>query len=175
MPAGIRQVCKLVRQAEHQNGGNSVEMKCVLCVKGIAAPQRQLTIAVQCFSAARPFSFSRENRNSDSCIKFRKHYVDQESTTVARYGSQVISFQLCVVYVPGDIKTSATRTDSSRGCPRFWSVCSLQAHKHTPLVPSLGLQPILSAARKLCDSGLLPMTPLTTVLPPQKPVSLVRL
>lgn len=54
---------------------------CVLRVKGIAAPQLQLTVAVQCFSAARLFSFSRENRNSDSYIKFRKQYVDQESAT----------------------------------------------------------------------------------------------
>lgn len=92
---------KLERPAEHQAGGNCGN-ECVCREWGVAAPQLQLSIAVQCFCPARPFSFSSKSRNPNSYIACSKQYVGQENITVARYGSQVVSFQpLCRVCFRG--------------------------------------------------------------------------
>lgn len=126
-PAGTRQACKLVRQAEHQiigNGGNCVEIKCACLLKGVAPPWLQPTAAVQdCrFSTAKHFSFSRESRNPDSYVKFsnlkNSKWVKKPSLWLDMDHGLFIC-NLCVVCIVEDVKASDVKTVSLRGCSRF--------------------------------------------------------
>ena len=72
-----------------------MEIKCMPCPNGLAAPQLQPTVVVQecMFSAARPFSFSRESRNPDSYVKF----PSQKNSMWVKKASLCLCFPLRVL------------------------------------------------------------------------------
>lgn len=68
MPTETRQTCELVRQSRHKiigNGGKYMEIQCMPCLNGLAAPQFQPTVLQEGrFSTARPFIFFKGKQKS---------------------------------------------------------------------------------------------------------------
>ena len=162
MPTETRQTCEPVRQARHKiigNGGKYMEIHCLPCLNGLAAPQLQPTVLQEGrFTTARPFIFF-QGKTEIWILKTSqfKKYVGQESITVVRYWPWLWVCNLCVMYVAEDVKASGVRTASSRNWPGVWSVCSLQPINILCLFPAWAFGHPVLTARKLCGFSFMRM------------------